>query len=351
MIEQRRATHTPGIYKGIGASTPNTSISIAMALYNGQRFVREQLESFARQTRLPDELVVSDDASTDRGVAIVHEFARNAPFSVRILANHSNLGCTKNFERAIRECTGDIICTSDWDDVWHPEKLALLEQALAGSPAAGIATGRVQRVDEQLRPVRPSLPFEVAWRLAFSPWPWCRVKSLAEGNAFNHSLGMFGNSMAFRAKFKPLILPLPDTEEFRYGWWDFFVTWAILCSGAAVVYVDRELVKYRLHAHQMSRLGQDAWVARMRRRLSRLKQRPLVPQAFLIERLESPVASEFCENQRLKNAVLMHWRARCYLPVKRRARIAVVLRELISLRYHRFSSGFLTALKDLLFVK
>ena len=54
-------------------------ISIAMAVYNGERFLREQLDSFIRQTRLPDELVVSDNASTDRTVEIVREFVVAAP--------------------------------------------------------------------------------------------------------------------------------------------------------------------------------------------------------------------------------------------------------------------------------
>lgn len=63
-----------------------------MAVYNGERFIREQLDSFVRQTRLPDELVVSDNASTDRTVEIVREFAARAPFPVRLFINDSKEG-------------------------------------------------------------------------------------------------------------------------------------------------------------------------------------------------------------------------------------------------------------------
>jgi len=106
-----------------------SKISIAMAVYNGDRFIGEQLESFVRQTRLPDELVVSDNASTDRTVEIVRDFARRAPFKVRLVINDRNLGAAKNFERAITECTGDVIFLSDCDDVWYLNKVSVMGQA------------------------------------------------------------------------------------------------------------------------------------------------------------------------------------------------------------------------------
>ena len=62
-------------------------ISIAMATYNGERFIREQLNSLAAQTRLPDELVVVDDGSVDRTLEILEQFKRKAAFAVRIFRN------------------------------------------------------------------------------------------------------------------------------------------------------------------------------------------------------------------------------------------------------------------------
>src|SRR5947208_14214106 len=106
---------------------PKRSISVAMCTYNGERFLKEQLESLAAQTRQPDELVVCDDRSTDSTPHIVEAFARAAPFPVRLEVNDRCLGSTKNFEHAILRCTGALIALSDQDDVWHPEKLALQE--------------------------------------------------------------------------------------------------------------------------------------------------------------------------------------------------------------------------------
>src|SRR5258708_37621369 len=99
-------------------------LSVAMCTYNGARFLPEQLESIAAQTKLPDELVVCDDRSTDGSVEIIRSFAQRAPFEIRLDINANNLGSTKNFEKAIGLCQGEIIALADQDDVWCPQKLS-----------------------------------------------------------------------------------------------------------------------------------------------------------------------------------------------------------------------------------
>jgi glycosyltransferase involved in cell wall biosynthesis len=111
----------------------NLLVSIAMASYNGAQFIREQLESFRTQARLPDELVVCDDGSSDGTAEIVEQFGETAPFAVRVERNPERLGYTKNFERAVSLCTGDIICLSDQDDSWFPHKLARVTSAMEAS--------------------------------------------------------------------------------------------------------------------------------------------------------------------------------------------------------------------------
>ncbi|QEQ01507.1 glycosyltransferase family 2 protein [Thermosynechococcus sp. CL-1] len=101
-------------------------ISIAMATYNGEKYLQEQLDSFLNQTRLPDELVVSDDCSTDSTMQILHDFAKNAPFEVKIYQNEHNLGCARNFENALKLTSGDIIFLSDQDDIWFSEKIEFI---------------------------------------------------------------------------------------------------------------------------------------------------------------------------------------------------------------------------------
>ena len=98
-------------------------VSIAMATYNGSKYIREQLDSFLSQTKLPDELVITDDCSTDDTVQIIKDFAMHSPFPVFISVNKKNLGYAGNFNAALEKTTGDLIFLSDQDDVWFPEKL------------------------------------------------------------------------------------------------------------------------------------------------------------------------------------------------------------------------------------
>jgi glycosyltransferase involved in cell wall biosynthesis len=79
-------------------------VSIALATYNGDRWLREQFDSLARQTLLPGELVIRDDQSTDRTLEVVEQFASEAPFPIRVIRNDTRLGFADNFMRALRNC-------------------------------------------------------------------------------------------------------------------------------------------------------------------------------------------------------------------------------------------------------
>src|ERR1700751_2230018 len=102
------------------------TISVALCAYNSSRYGEEQLESIASQSRLPDEVVICDDDSVDDTPSILERFRKEAPFDVRIHRNETNLGVTRNFEKAIALCSGDIIALSDCDDVWRGDKLERL---------------------------------------------------------------------------------------------------------------------------------------------------------------------------------------------------------------------------------
>lgn len=103
-------------------------ISIALATYNGAEHLLRQLDSFASQTKLPDELVVCDDCSSDDTLGILERFCQMAPFAVRIFRNDANFGFTKNFEKALSKCSGDLIFLSDQDDIWFPNKIEFVTQ-------------------------------------------------------------------------------------------------------------------------------------------------------------------------------------------------------------------------------
>ena len=96
-------------------------ISIAMTTFNGERYLREQLDSLYFQTLLPDEIVVVDDCSVDNTKEILEEYHKKKGLIYYI--NESNVGVNKNFEKAISLCSGDYIALCDQDDVWFKNKI------------------------------------------------------------------------------------------------------------------------------------------------------------------------------------------------------------------------------------
>jgi glycosyltransferase involved in cell wall biosynthesis len=126
-------------------------VSIALTTYNGAKHLREQLDSYAAQSRPPHELVVCDDGSRDDTVEILQSFKETAPFEVLILQNPVNLGFTKNFEKALSLTTGDLVFMSDQDDVWFPEKIAVVEAAVLACPGTLIAVHDGLLVDSTLK--------------------------------------------------------------------------------------------------------------------------------------------------------------------------------------------------------
>lgn len=100
----------------------NLKISVVMATYNGERFIREQLDSVVQQTLLPDEILISDDGSGDNTLAICKEYAKKYP-SICIISNESEHGPNGNFIQAFQKSIGDLIFPCDQDDVWKKNKI------------------------------------------------------------------------------------------------------------------------------------------------------------------------------------------------------------------------------------
>ncbi|MEQ1734866.1 MAG: glycosyltransferase, partial [Rhodoglobus sp.] len=133
------------------------SISVAMCTHNGERFVAEQVDSILAQTMAVDEIVLSDDASTDATVALARDrvalFLAQNPSSrvqLRVIENTQALGVTRNFEQAIRATAGEVVVLSDQDDRWSPERVALSVAALGDDPTALLVHGDPEVLRRQL---------------------------------------------------------------------------------------------------------------------------------------------------------------------------------------------------------
>lgn len=126
-------------------------VSIALAAYNGAHFIRQQLDSFSSQTVLPDELIISDDGSTDGTLEICNRFADSAKFMVKIVRNETNLGYARNFQQAMAACSGEIVFLSDQDDVWYPDKLEKVLAVFRDDPSAHLVIHDLEYCDSALK--------------------------------------------------------------------------------------------------------------------------------------------------------------------------------------------------------
>lgn len=114
-------------------------ISVILAMYNGEKYIIDQLDSILNQTRLPDEVLISDDKSTDKSVETVRGFIKqNGLDNWKLIENNKNVGWRSNFSNLIEQSSGEIVFLSDQDDIWDHDKLRLMEQAFQVSPQAEV---------------------------------------------------------------------------------------------------------------------------------------------------------------------------------------------------------------------
>ena len=129
-----------------------SAVSVALAAYNGERFIAEQLQSIADQTLQPSELVIADDGSTDDTLQIIDSFVSRSDVPVKLLRTSERRGVADNFMFAAAHCEADLIAFADQDDVWRPDKLEKCVRPFQ-DPEVQLAIHAVMIVDDQLRPV------------------------------------------------------------------------------------------------------------------------------------------------------------------------------------------------------
>lgn len=111
------------------------AISVLLAAYNGEKYIQEQLESLSSQEMAIDEVIIIDDASTDRTAEIVSDYIEAHDLKDwKLLQNETNRGWKNNFMDGLLKCRGDYIFTCDQDDIWEPFKLKEMYEILEQRP-------------------------------------------------------------------------------------------------------------------------------------------------------------------------------------------------------------------------
>ena len=214
-------------------------ISVAMCTFNGGRYLREQLESIAKQTRRPCELIVCDDHSTDDTIAILKQFQAEAPFPVLVIQNALRLGSTRNFDQAIGLCRGEFIALCDQDDRWLPEKLERLSGALTENPFVGGVFSDANLINGDGQPAGTRL----FARHKFSAAKQRNFLACPTSTLLKHDV-VTGATLMFRASIRRYCSPIPASWV-HDGW----LAWMIALHSRLTL-IAEPLIEYRIHAGQ-----------------------------------------------------------------------------------------------------
>jgi glycosyltransferase involved in cell wall biosynthesis len=312
-------------------------ISVALCTYNGERFLGQQLASIKNQSSPVHELVICDDGSTDQTFEIIEAFQKSVNFPVILHKNLTNLGSSKNFEKCIQACSGDIIFLCDQDDLWKKDKIEKQVAFLDAHPDQDAVFSNALMID-QAGASKEKTSFEQIEFTADLQNFWKR------GGAFeilSKGYIVTGATLAIRKKICDSVFPVPSIipELIHDGWIALY-----LSMDQKIGFLSEVLVEYREHDNQQVGLKGNGPVITLADRFSRARTEKLVR---LEKKYNDSLAlhSYFVSLPHIKTGIIIklkqrmeHYRMRSQLPKNRIKRIFPILQSL-SRGYYRMHDG------------
>jgi glycosyltransferase involved in cell wall biosynthesis len=201
------------------------NISVVIATYNGESFLRKQLDSILSQSLQPKEIIVIDDCSSDRTIDMLNEYAStNASF--RIILNENNIGYIRSFEKGMKLATGDLIALSDQDDIWMPEKLEKLFQNIGTHLIIYSNSALIDENGASLGKKMSDIKNQIGY-----------------DNCLMYTIGAWapGHTFLFKKELIDLCIPFPSMVTH-----DFWLGFVATCY-SPIKYLPETLVQYRQH--------------------------------------------------------------------------------------------------------
>ncbi|SEF19845.1 glycosyltransferase family 2 protein [Variovorax sp. NFACC27] len=318
-------------------------VSVALCTRNGARYLPDQVRSICAQEPPPQEIVLSDDGSTDDTLAVVRDTLAQCGMAdriaLRVFSNSPPLGVTRNFEQAVRACSHDLIALCDQDDVWHPGRLARMVAQFEARPDLLLLHTDARLVDGDLKPLGSTLFHALEVRPA-------ELEAIASGEAFGvlqrRNL-VTGATTMFRKTL--LDAALPFAPEWVHDEW----LAAVAAATGRMDVLPEPTIDYRQHGNNqigarrltLSEKVAKAFVARGDKHVARLRRAEALLQR--LEQLGGRVRAGCLDAQRDKVA---HQRFRAGLPAARPLRLLPILLEAARGRYARFGRGKQAIVQD-----
>lgn len=223
-------------------------ISVCIATYNGSKYIKEQLDSILSQIGESDEVIISDDFSTDSTLSIIQSMQDNR---IILLKNNFRHGVNYNFENALKHANGNYIFLADQDDIWLPGKVKICVSALND---ADCVVHDAVVVDSKLNVFEESF-----------------FKSRNSGNGFMKNIyknTYLGCCMAFRREMIKYILPIPKTKAFFHDNW----IGGIIELKGKVVFIPFKGILFRRHTSNTSSTAKESNIPPLRKVTNRFCQ-------------------------------------------------------------------------------
>lgn len=205
----------------------NKLISICLASYNGEKYLKEQLDSLVEQTYKNMEIIIQDDCSSDNSVQIISSY--NDILDIKLIINDKNIGYIKNFESTLKRATGEYIAICDQDDIWEKDKLQILIDNIENN---SLIYSDSLLIDENANSINKTLSKKL------------KNNFINSNNALNflYDNCVSAHAMLFNKELLKYIFPFP-----KYIYFDQWIA-ANAADLNGVKYIDIPLIKYRQHS-------------------------------------------------------------------------------------------------------
>lgn len=218
------------------------AISVALCTYNGEKYIKEQLDSILNQTVRPDEIVVCDDVSSDSTMQILEEYRQKYPEIFRIKKNQVNLKSNKNFQQSVSLCSGDYIFCADQDDVWIRDKVEKTLEVFNANPKLEGVFSNAALIDGNCN----IYPDTSLWgQISFNEELYTKPLDLFDiinrkGNIVT------GATLCIKKEVKDFIFPFPESKDIYHDEWIAL----LLSYRQTLAYTPGKLIQYRIHSSQ-----------------------------------------------------------------------------------------------------
>lgn len=224
-------------------------ISVALCTYNGEKFIKKQLDSILNQTREVNEIIVCDDKSSDSTLSILETYKNIFPHIFKIFVNESNLKSNKNFEKALSLTTGNYIFFCDQDDLWQPNKVAKMIDVFTKNNKIEGVFSNANLIDENDSVISENITL---WDTVgffesklIKPINYLKILML-EGNFIT------GATLCISEKVKDFCFPF-DTNEKNF-FHDYWIA-SLLAERNSLTCINESLISYRAHSNQQIGVG------------------------------------------------------------------------------------------------